>query len=144
MSLRSVSARGALLLATLALFGCERSPDVIALEFRHDRHWLHGGAASDAVVGPPDAPLLPTDGKFVQGDLLVIEARPLIGDEEMDVDDACVTAISTAPAVAEVRPARGSSCRVFVVLAREPGRATVSFSARGANTVAEFDVAAVP
>jgi hypothetical protein len=118
-----IGAAPAVLLAG-ALFACAPAPDAIELSSRPDR------------TNVPQ----PLDKSLVEGDLLVIDA---IGVDSGDRTELCVTAVSSDPSVVEVLPARGD-CQVFILLARQPGHARVSFTAREVTSYAEIDVAPAP
>lgn len=108
-----------------ALIACAPAPDTIRLSSR-----------SDAANVPQ-----PIEKSFVEGDLLVLDAIGI--DSSGDETELCVTATSSDPSIVEVLPARGE-CRVFILLARRPGHARVSFTAREVTSVAEIDVVAAP
>jgi hypothetical protein len=72
-----------------------------------------------------------------EGDLVVVDALPHDGDDEMDLCiDASTSGDASAVRVARVR----GSCRRFVVVATGSGAARVTFSARGTVTELALNV----
>jgi hypothetical protein len=73
-----------------------------------------------------------------EGDLVVVDARPQDGDDEMDL---CIDGATSGTGAVRVARVRGN-CRRFVIVATAAGTTRVSFSARGTETV--FDVNVTP
>jgi hypothetical protein len=117
-----VKARSLLLVAGLlaATTACAPSPERIALSSR--------------------ASPLEATTTLVEGDLLVVDARPREDDgKEMKL---CVDATSSSPSVRVQRV--HDDCDLFVVSAAAPGRATVRFEARGTWSEVHVDVPLSP
>lgn len=111
------------LIAT-SLIACSPEPDLVSLTSRADETYA-------------DEPL-PT--QLVEGDLLVVDA---VGLDSGDPMEACAAAASSDPAVLEALPVRGD-CRVFLLLARRPGHARVTFTVRGVSAASDIEVVPTP
>lgn len=110
-----------LVIATLGAVACKPSPEKIELS-----------SSTHSVE---------RDGELsmAEGDVMVVEAKPL--DDDNDAMNLCVTAESSDPAVLTVQHVV-NKCRSFVVAAKAPGRAKVTFHARDDDS--GFVVAVTP
>lgn len=124
--LRSFAGASALVAASAFVAGCgdEPSPKSVKVTSRADSF---------------ETPEFKDNPAILEGDLLVLEVQSY--DDEDKEMNLCPAASSSDPAVAEIRAVR-DKCRLFVVLARKPGSAVVTFRAR--NTTATADVTVLP
>lgn len=88
-----------------------------------------------------ETPELKDEPAIVEGDLLVLEVQSY--DDEDKEMNLCPAVSSSDATVAEVRPVR-DKCRLFVVLARKPGSAVVTFRVRDTTSTAEVTVTSSP
>lgn len=120
---RRIEAVVGLALAVLGGAACgPPAPDTVFL------HTVEAGATT--AVDPPTT--------LEEGDLVVVEATPQDGDEDMDL---CVDTSVSGPDANAVRVARvRGSCRRYVVVAQAPGSATIRFEVRGTAAVLVLNV----
>ncbi len=115
------------LAALAALVGCRPSPDTFSLTSK----------TTQIISGTSGA----RTTSMVEGDVLVLDATPLDGDQK--AMSLCVTATSSNAGAVEVRRVEGQ-CRSFVVSAKASGNASVVFSARDGEESLAVTVAPLP